>query len=179
MHLCTCDQPGQAALVPGQRSRILAVPEKFADGDVELWLERFALCAAANSWNADAKVKILPTYLKGRAYAVYRRLTAEQKASYDVLATALKETFLPGTGERRRLARRQFSERSLRDGEALEVYARELEDLLDRAMPGLAEDLREQQIIDRFVEGLPRTPGISWIYTRKQHSKLQLLELVN
>ena len=86
------DQPGQAALVPGRGLRILAVPEKFADGDVELWLERFALCAAANSWNADAKAKILPTYLKGRAYAVYRRLTAEQKASYDVLATALKET---------------------------------------------------------------------------------------
>ena len=112
------------------------------------------MCAAANSWNADAKAKILPTYLKGLAYAVYHRLTAEQKASYDVLATVLKETFLPGTGERRRLARTQFSERSLCDGEALQVYARELEDLLDRAMPGLAEDLREQQLIDRFVESL-------------------------
>ena len=36
------------------------------------------------------------------------------------------------------------------------MYAREPEDLLDpAAMPGLAEDLREQQLIDRFVEGLP------------------------
>ena len=69
-------------------------------------------------------------------------------------ATALKGTFLPGTGERRRLARRQFLERSLRDGEALEGYARELEDLLDRAMPELGKDIKEQQLIHRFVDGL-------------------------
>ena len=30
------DQQGQPALVSGQGSSILAVPEKFADGDVEL-----------------------------------------------------------------------------------------------------------------------------------------------
>ena len=106
-------------VVPG--SKVLAISDKFQDGDVELWLERFSLCAAANRWNDDAKGRILPTYPKGRAFAVYRRFTAEQKASYDTLVTALKEAFMPGTAERGRLARRQFSERSLREGEALEV----------------------------------------------------------
>ena len=80
-------------------------------------------------------------------------------------ATALKETFLPGTGERRRLARRQFLERSLRDGEALEGYARELEDLLDRAMPGLGKDIKEQQLIHRFVEGLAHACQVSAGFT--------------
>ena len=34
------------------------------------------------------------------------------------------------------------------------MYARESEELLDRAMPGLGKDMREQQIILGFVEGL-------------------------
>ena len=42
--------------------------------------------------------------------------------------------------------------------EELEAYAREPEELLDRPMPGLGKDMREQQIIHRFVEGqLPHT----------------------
>ena len=40
-------------------------------------------------------------------------------------------------------------------GHVLEVYARELEDLLDRAMPGLERGLRMHQLTDQFVEGLP------------------------
>ena len=98
------------------------------------------MCEAANTWNANVKAKILATHLKGTAYAMYRRLKAEQKTSYDVLATALKETFLPGTGELRRLERRQFSERSLRDGEELEVYAREPDELLDRTCYAWAKE---------------------------------------
>ena len=59
--------------------------------------------------------------------------------------------------------RRQFSERPLREGEALEVYARELEDLLDRAMPGLEYGLRMHQLTDRFVERLyRRMSATSW-----------------
>ena len=66
---------------------------------------------SANRWNDDAKERILPTYFKGRAFAVYCRFTAEQKASYDTLVTALKEAFTPETAERC-LARRQSIERS-------------------------------------------------------------------
>lgn len=38
--------------------------------------------------------------------------------------------------------------------EALEVFAQHLEVLLTKAMPELAGNLREQQLVDKFVEGL-------------------------
>ena len=43
---------------------------------------------------------------------------------------------------------------------AVKVYASELEDLLDRAMPGLERGLRMHQLTDRFVEGL--SPYVSY-----------------
>ena len=88
--------------------RMVSVPEKFEDGDVEMWVERFDLTATANGWNADMKLRLLPTILKGKAYAVYRQMTGEQKGNYAELTTHLKRVFSPTTIESRRLARRQL-----------------------------------------------------------------------
>ena len=39
------------------------------------------------------------------------------------------------------------------------MFLRDLERLLDRAQPGLARELRQQQLIDRFIAGLPESIG--------------------
>ena len=57
--------------------------------------------------------------------------------------------------ERRRLATCQFKDRIWKMEEPLEVYAGELERLIDKAFPDLAAPIREQQLIDRFIEGMP------------------------
>ncbi|XP_062512757.1 uncharacterized protein LOC134188605 [Corticium candelabrum] len=148
-------EEGQQAVQQAQLlQRVVSVPEKFEDGDVEMWVERFDLTATANGWDADMKLRLLPTLLKGRAYAVYRQMTAEQKGNYAELTTHLKRVFSPTTIESRRLARRQFMSRCWKSSEALEVYAQDLETLLTKAMPNLAAELRDQQLMDRFVEGL-------------------------
>ena len=66
-------EEGQQAVQQAQLlQRVVSVPEKFEDGEVEMWVERFDLTATANGWDADMKLRLLPTLLKGRAYAVYR-----------------------------------------------------------------------------------------------------------
>ena len=139
-------------------SRIVSLPDSFSDGDIEQWLKKFDLCADANGWNTEdggTKQKILPTYLKGRAWVVYDRLTAEQKDTYAHLCTALKGVFSPPTAERRRLSTRQFKDRNWKAGEPMEVYAGELERLIDKAYPELSAAIRQQQLTDRFIEGMP------------------------
>ena len=96
-------------------SRIVSLPNSFRNGDIEQWLKKFDLCADANGWSTEdggTKQEILPTYLKGRAWVVYDRLTAEQKDTYAHLSTALKVVFSPPTTERQRLSTRQFQDRN-------------------------------------------------------------------
>ena len=138
-----------------QAYRQPCLPEPFADGDISTWLRRFDLCCSANRWDAHDKVVRLPTLLQGRAFAVFERLTQQQTDTYDHLIAALKTAFEPRTEERRRLATRQLNSRTLQTGEDLDVFVRDLERLLDRAQPGLSAELRRQQLIDRFIAGLP------------------------
>ena len=112
----------------------------------------------ANGWNTEdggTKQKILPTYLKGRAWVVCDRLTAEQKDTYAHLCTALKGVFSPPTAERRRLSTLPFKDRNWKAGEPMEVYAEQLERLIDKAYPELSAAIRQQQLTDRFKEGMP------------------------
>ena len=62
---------------------LVSVPDKFEDGDLELWLKRFKLCASANGWDGDKQLAYLPTFLRGRAFAVYERLLNADLASIE------------------------------------------------------------------------------------------------
>ena len=39
----------------------VALPNKFDDGDIVSWLDSFDVCATANNWNNDARLRRLPT----------------------------------------------------------------------------------------------------------------------
>ena len=54
----------------------IALPNKFDDGDVVSWLDSFDVCAAANGWNNDTRLRRIPTLLVGRAFAIFQRLAA-------------------------------------------------------------------------------------------------------
>ena len=108
-------------------SRIVSLPESFDEGDVEQRLKKFDLCADANGRNTEdgeMKRKIMPTYLKGRAWVVFDRLTAAQKYTYAHFTDALKDVFSHATAEKRRLATPQFKDRDWKPGEPLEVYTK-------------------------------------------------------
>ena len=109
------------------------------------------LCASANGWDGDKQLAYLPTFLRGRAFAVYERLLNADLASIELEAALRKAK----TEESRRLAHGQLMARRLRDGEDLDVYVRDLERLLDKAYPGLTDPLRSQQLLDQFLIGIP------------------------
>ena len=93
----------------------------------------------------------MPTYLRGRACAVLEHLENTQKDTCEHLVAALQEAFQPKTAEDRRRARPEFQHRRLQPNEALEVF---LEDL-EATSPEMAPALREDQLINQFIEGLP------------------------
>ena len=66
-----------------------------------------------------------------------------------------QEVFSPPTAERRRLSTRQFKDRTWKADEPMEVYAGEPKRLIDKAYPELSVANRQQQLPDRFIEGMP------------------------
>ena len=122
------------------------------------------------------KLLRLPLLLKGRAFAVYERHASAE--SYDNLVKGIKQSFAPVTEEARRLAHRQLEDWKMQAGEDVEVFLRALEQLLDRAAPDLPNELRNRQLIDYFLEGLP-TPVADqlFILAPKTLEDIQLREL--
>ena len=82
----------------GDRAKRHATPEngdcsfaaEIRSRDFSKWLRVFDVCAAANEWDAGAKLVKLPAFLRGPALAYYSTLTAAQKNNYGSLTTSLK-----------------------------------------------------------------------------------------
>ena len=129
-----------------------------------------------NRWDADEKLLRLPLLLKERAFAVYERHATA--GSYDDLVKGIKQSFAPDTKEARRLVHRQLQDRKMQAGEDVKVFLRVLERLIDRAAPNLPNELRNRQLIDYFLEGLP-TPVADqlFILAPKKRLKIQLRQL--
>ena len=129
-----------------------ALPNKFDDGDVVSWLDSFDVCAAANGWNNDTRLRRIPTLLVGRAFAIFQRLAAGQKDTLAPLREALVAAFLPE--EQRGARSSEFDSASIKAGEAVEVFAHRLESLLRKALQALDGDAREAVLKQRFIRGM-------------------------
>ena len=143
----------------------VALPNKFDDGDLLAWLESFDVCATANNWNDEARLRRLPTLLTGRAFAVFQRLIANQKDTIGNLRTNLTAAFLPNEQRGARYA--QFDACKMIDGEPVEVFAFRLESLLRQAIPGADGDVKEAMLKQRFIRGMP--PHSDFDSTRTRH----------
>ena len=113
------------------------------------WLDSFNVCAAANNWNDNARLRRLPTLLAGRAFTVFQRLGDQQKDTLAHLRESLIAVFLP---EEQRGARySEFDSCRLKDGEAGKVFAHRLESLLRQALTDLGGDNRDAVLKQRFI----------------------------
>lgn len=130
----------------------LSLPNKFDDGDIVSWLDSFDVCARANNWNDDNRLRRLPTLLTGRAFAVFQRLPDGQKDTLAHLRAALIAAFLPE--EQRGVRYSEFDTCSLKEGESVEVFAHRLESLLRQALPDLDGDARGAVLKQRFIRGM-------------------------
>ena len=88
-----------------------------------------------------------PTLLQGRAWAVYDSLTEEETDTYAHLKDALLQQLCPDTDEERSIARGELSRRQLKEGqESIDELARDIEKLLDKASPGLPDDVKKTEL---------------------------------
>ena len=135
------------------RSTSVALPEVFSDGDIVLWLRKFELCATANDWKDADMLKRLPTLLSGKAFAVFERLSAEEKGDYKTLTKALSTAF-GGDTTGKHIAMMAFRSRTRKPDEDIQVFAYNLEALLRRAMPNIENADREVLLQQQFIEGV-------------------------
>jgi len=134
----------------------LALPEALQDRDAKSWFKRFEVCAVANEWDDDKKLKRLPTLLKGRAWAIFDSLPDTSTDTYAHLKEALLSKLSPDTEEDRQCARDELGRRKLREGqESVDELAKDLEKLLDVASPGLPEANRQSELRYHLLNALP------------------------
>ena len=130
----------------------IALPNKFDDGDIVSWLDSYDVCAVANGWNDEARLRRMPTLLTGRAFAIFQRLAAGDKDTLAHLRASLTAAFLP---EEQRGARySEFDTCSMKTKEAVEVFAHRLESLLRQALPDLDGAARDAVLKQRFIRGM-------------------------
>ena len=134
----------------------IALPEVLRGEDAKAWFKRFEVCAAANGWNDGQKLCRVPTLLQGRAWAVYDSLTEEETDTYAHLKDALLQQLCPDTDEERSIARGELSRRQLKeDQDSIDELARDIEKLLDKASPGLPDDVKKTELRFHLINALP------------------------
>ncbi len=131
----------------------MAVPSTFDDGNVVEWLAKFAVCATANQWDDAAQLRRLPTFLSGRAFAVFQRLRDEQRDTIQHLTAAITEAYLPV--EARGAKYLEFQVAGYKTDEPVETYVYRIESLLSQALPALQDESRDQILKQKFIAGLP------------------------
>ena len=134
--------------------RFISVPRIFGSGDIEEWLQRYEICAAANGWKEEEKALRLPTLLDKEAFAVYMEFHEELKKDFRGIKEALLKYFRPP--ESRFIVLHEFESRKNLPGESPQEFLYSLKQLLTKAIPDMDMDAREQLLLHRFLSGLPR-----------------------
>ena len=129
------------------------IPEKFESGDISSWLRQFEVCAIANGWNNDKKLKILPAFLRGQAATHYFALDDDKKADYGELKKNLTSALCPPVDREKHYA--DFDNRFLRPNEDPSTYLWELKELLTKADDSLSADARDALLCRQVMKGLP------------------------
>lgn len=129
------------------------LPSKFDGDDIVAWLREFDACALANGWKDDDKIKKLPAFLRGRAATHFYATPAEERATYANATKKLKQALCPTVERENYYAK--FETRMLRTGEDPSVYKWELEQLLEKADPNLADEAKSALLTRQFMRGLP------------------------
>ena len=129
------------------------VPEKFESGDIVSWLRQFEVCAAANSWNDEKKLKILPAFLRGPAATYFHAMDDDKKDSYEKLTKSLTEVLCPAVDREKFFS--DFEQRLLRPNEDPSLFLWELKTILAKADPTLTDAARSALLSRQFMKGLP------------------------
>jgi hypothetical protein len=115
------------------------------EGDFSEWIKKVELVATLQK--IEALEKFVPLFLSGGAFSVYDALEKEVKDSYDKLKGALTRAFSTPQVK----AYEEFTSRTLRQGESVDVYLSDL-----RRLAGLvAREVSDEWVKCAMISGLP------------------------
>ena len=118
----------------------------------EHWKQHFENVAVVNGWDDDNKLKWMKVRLVGRAQTAFQRLPEATRASFKDSMEALKKRFDPPGRQARYQS--EFQMRKKKATESWAEFAEDLEKLVDKAFPHLAQDGREQLALTRYLDQL-------------------------
>ena len=128
------------------------LPGRFDSGDFESWLREFNACCDANGWKVteerDDKILKLPAFLRGKAVSHFYAIPAEKRTKFVDAVAELRKSLCPAV--QRETFNALFESRVLRAGEDPAVYKWELENLLAKAAPELADGGKTALIQQQF-----------------------------
>ena len=118
-----------------------------------VWFSRFTTVANLNNWDEPTRLSELVQKLQGTAaYFVFDELPQEIVCNFKSLVHELSLRFQ--TVETNRTFRAQFGKRTQRIGESVEDYCAELKRIYDKAYPGRNPEMRQQLLLQQFLNGL-------------------------
>ena len=130
------------------------IPETFQTSDFVAWLCHFECCTNTNNWDAAAKLRKLPAFLRGPAAAYFQSLADVQKDTYAHLVKFLRDRLCPVVDRERFYA--EFESRHLRPNEDPSLFLWALEDILLKADPDLNDAAKQALLGRQFLRGLPK-----------------------
>ena len=113
------------------------------------WLHHFESAAVVNGWDTTARVMWIRTRLMGRAAMVVKRLSAEDKTSYDAIVAALRRRFKPNFMKEENL--RKFEQRRKQQTEDWVAFGEDLITLVEKAYPTLQANALEVLALNHFI----------------------------
>ena len=130
------------------RIKLTDVVKPFA-GNVDFaeWVSKFELACDLRNFN-DGRHKLLPMFLEGPAFAVYKQLSVGQQGDYD----RLRECLIGAFSENCFAAYSNLQSRKLQVRESVDVYLADLKRLMSLCEKG---DVPPGMLRCAFVAGLP------------------------
>ncbi|RNA36428.1 Transposon Ty3-G Gag-Pol poly [Brachionus plicatilis] len=149
-----------------------SVPFYSGESNVENFLQLFELEAAKKDWDDAKKVKVIGLCLTGVAKQAFETISADDKKDFNKVSDRLKKVLC----KPRDLCIREFQERVMRPNETPASFAFSLENLMDKAYPGLSGDNRKETLQNHFMKSLPAHVRV---VVRVAMAKLSWHEIVN
>lgn len=119
----------------------------------EVWINRFKDVAKIFGWTDNKQLGELLPRLQGPAGEfVYDQLQPEIRSNLRSLMTELDNRFR--VVETRKTYKIQFANRTQKTNETVEQYAGDLKRLYDKAHGNRAKDIRDEDLVRKFLEGL-------------------------
>ena len=119
----------------------------------KVWFSRFSTVANLNNWDDSTRLSELLQRLHGTAAEfVIDEIPSEIIGNFQSFVHELSLRFQ--TVETNKTFRAQFGKRAQRIGESVEDYCAELKRLYDKAYPGRNPEMRQQLLLQQFLNGL-------------------------